>query len=61
MEMLRGLETSLGLDWRWEIVGDTQFDAVFYREFRECLDRSPVRDRIVMRGALPEPEGGSRL
>jgi glycosyltransferase involved in cell wall biosynthesis len=56
MELLRGLETSSGLHWRWEIVGDTQLDAAFYREFRECLDRSPVRDRIVMRGALPEPE-----
>jgi glycosyltransferase involved in cell wall biosynthesis len=56
MKMLGGLETSLGLDWRWEIVGDTQLDAAFYREFRDCLDRSPVRDRIGMRGALPEPE-----
>jgi len=56
MEMLRALETSSGLDWRWEIVGDTQLDASFYREFCECLDRSPVRDRILMRGALPEPE-----
>jgi glycosyltransferase involved in cell wall biosynthesis len=56
MELLRALETSSGLDWRWEVVGDTQLDASFYREFRDCLERSPVCDRTVVRGALPEPE-----
>ena len=56
MELLRALETASGVDWRWEIVGDTRFDASFYREFRACLDRSPARDRIVVRGAVPESE-----
>ena len=54
--MLQALETLADLDWRWELVGDTELDAVFYRRFQASLLRSPLQDRIVLRGALPAAE-----
>jgi glycosyltransferase involved in cell wall biosynthesis len=56
IEMLRALEALLDQDWTWEIIGDMQLDPAFAEEFLGRVSRSPVRDRVVLRGALPPQE-----
>jgi hypothetical protein len=56
LEMLRGLRSLSGLDWTWEIIGDVELDAAFSAEFRDCVSRSSLCDRITIRGALSPPE-----
>lgn len=54
--MLRAVETLSDRNWTWEIIGDTQVDPAFAEKFCDRLSRSPLRDRIVLRGGLPPRE-----
>ena len=54
--MLQAVETLSDQNWTWEIIGDMQLDPLYAEEFRSRLSRSPVRDRIVVRGGLPPRE-----
>lgn len=56
IEMLRAVEALSDQKWTWEIIGDMQLDPAFAEKFRVRLSRSPVHDRIVLRGELPPPE-----
>jgi glycosyltransferase involved in cell wall biosynthesis len=56
VEMLSALESLSGLNWSWEVIGDVELDADFARKFRYLAGRSPVCDRIAIRGALSPRE-----
>jgi glycosyltransferase involved in cell wall biosynthesis len=56
MEMLCALEKLSDLDWSWELIGDVDLHPAFADEFRDRVDRSPVCDRIAIRGALSPSE-----
>jgi glycosyltransferase involved in cell wall biosynthesis len=56
IEMLQAVETLSARNWIWEIIGDMHLDPAFAEKFRGRLSRSPVRERIVIRGGLPPRE-----
>jgi glycosyltransferase involved in cell wall biosynthesis len=43
-------------DWTWEVIGDDTLDSAFAAAFRDRVARSPLCDRITLRGALPADE-----
>jgi hypothetical protein len=51
-ELLSALEHLRDLEWTWEIVGDPALDAAFAQELSARLNRSLIRDRVSLRGAM---------
>jgi glycosyltransferase involved in cell wall biosynthesis len=56
MEFLEVLETLTDIDWCWELVGETQIDHNYYLDFLHQLEKYSIRDRILVSGAVSQPE-----
>jgi len=52
VQMLSALERLRELEWRWEIIGDSKLDPAFAQELSVHLNRSSLRDRVFLRGAI---------
>jgi glycosyltransferase involved in cell wall biosynthesis len=52
LEMLAALERLGDLEWSWEIIGDSKLDPAFAEELSIRLNQSPLRDRVLLRGAI---------
>jgi glycosyltransferase involved in cell wall biosynthesis len=56
MEMFDALIELAEPDWTWEVIGDDALDSAFAAALRDRVARSPLCDRISVRGALPASE-----
>jgi glycosyltransferase involved in cell wall biosynthesis len=52
MEMFDALIELAELDWTWEVIGDDAMDSAFAAALRDRVARSPLCDRITLRGAV---------
>jgi hypothetical protein len=52
VEMLSALEHLRELEWSWEIIGDPMLDPAFSQALSTRLNRSLLRDRVFLRGAM---------
>ena len=51
-DLLSVLEDLRELEWSWDIVGETALDVDFARELDQRIRKSPIADRVRIRGAL---------
>ena len=54
IELLSILEDLSDLHWTWQIVGETRLDENFSATFKERIQKSTVRTRIILTGAVDQ-------
>lgn len=53
LELIEILESLADLDWRWVLAGDPTLDRTYSQRVLSRIERSPLRERILVRGPMP--------
>jgi glycosyltransferase involved in cell wall biosynthesis len=54
IQMLEILDNLTDIEWRWELVGETEIDSAYYQQFLRQVEQTSIRDRIFCSGAVAQ-------